>query len=124
MTMRTLPEPAGRRPGAPELRSGASRLTLLYIVALSAVAILSLAGQAVVRLYFDRQMSDSQVINIAGRQRMLSQRIAKTTLAAGQASGAEELSGATPGALRNVGLVGALPSRFATGRRRTRSAGS
>ena len=92
MTMRTLPEPAGRRPGAAGSRSGASRLTLLYIVALSAVALLSLAGQAVVRLYFDRQMSDSQVINIAGRQRMLSQRIAKAVLAANRATVPQELA--------------------------------
>ncbi len=61
--------------------SGAGRLTWLYITALSAVALLSLAGQAIVQLYFDRQMSDSNVINLAGRQRMLSQRIAKAALA-------------------------------------------
>src|SRR5271157_5988112 len=62
-------------------QSGAGRLTWLYITALSAVALLSLAGQAIVQLCFDRQMSDSNVINIAGRQRMLSQRIAKAALA-------------------------------------------
>jgi signal transduction histidine kinase/CheY-like chemotaxis protein/HPt (histidine-containing phosphotransfer) domain-containing protein len=62
-------------------QSGAGRLTWLYIAALSSVALLSLAGQAIVQFYFDRQMSDSNVINIAGRQRMLSQRIAKAALA-------------------------------------------
>jgi signal transduction histidine kinase/CheY-like chemotaxis protein len=71
---------------SPRPQAGARRLTFLYIVALSAVALLSLAGQAVVQLYLDRQMSDSAVINIAGRQRMLSQRIAKAAIAAGDVS--------------------------------------
>jgi signal transduction histidine kinase/CheY-like chemotaxis protein len=71
---------------SPRPHAGARRLTFLYIVALSAVALLSLAGQAVVQLFLDRQMSDSAVINIAGRQRMLSQRIAKAAIAAGDVS--------------------------------------
>ncbi len=73
-TYATSPPNASCRP------SDAGRLTLRYIAALSAVALLSLAGQAVVRIYFNRQLSDSQVVNIAGRQRMLSQRIAKAAL--------------------------------------------
>ena len=74
-------------------QSGPNRLTWLYITALSAVALLSLAGQAVVQLYFERQMSDSNVINVAGRQRMLSQRIAKSVLALRAAATSQQQAG-------------------------------
>jgi hypothetical protein len=57
------------------------RLTVLYILALSTVALLSLLGQIVVQSALQRQSSDARVINIAGRQRMLSQRLSKAALA-------------------------------------------
>jgi signal transduction histidine kinase/CheY-like chemotaxis protein len=57
------------------------RLTVLYIVALSAVALLSVAGQILVQHSLKQQSSDSRVINIAGRQRMLSQKLSKAALA-------------------------------------------
>ncbi len=60
----------------------ARRLTLLYSVALATVALLSLVGQGLVQQSISRQRDDSTIINIAGRQRMLSQRIAKSALAA------------------------------------------
>ena len=74
-------------------QAGPGRLTWLYVAALSAVALLSLAGQAVVQVSLDRQMSDSNVINIAGRQRMLSQRIAKAALALGETANVPQQSG-------------------------------
>lgn len=56
------------------------RLTLLYITALSAIAVLTIVGQVAVQWSLAQQYRRSSVINIAGRQRMLSQKIAKTAL--------------------------------------------
>ena len=56
-------------------------LTKRYILGLSAVAMLSIAGQVAIQLSIKRQSSDAVVINVAGRQRMLSQKLAKATLA-------------------------------------------
>ncbi|WP_114782856.1 ATP-binding protein [Botryobacter ruber] len=56
------------------------KLTRLYLVALTAVALLTLGGQLLVQRSLKSQLSDSRVINIAGRQRMLSQKICKTVL--------------------------------------------
>ncbi len=56
-------------------------LTWKYVVALSTVALLAVAGQALVQLMLARQQQDSSVINVAGRQRMLSQRLVKNVLA-------------------------------------------
>ena len=52
------------------------RLTMAYLLSLAAVAVLILIGQFVVQTVLIRQQSDSRIINLAGRQRMLSQRIA------------------------------------------------
>jgi signal transduction histidine kinase len=52
-----------------------TRLTRRYIFALTAVALLSIGGQVVVQLALSKQQVDSAFINIAGRQRMLSQRV-------------------------------------------------
>lgn len=57
------------------------RLTRFYIAALGAVALLALTGQLVIQNFLARQTSDSTVINIAGRQRMLSQQLSKAALA-------------------------------------------
>jgi nitrate/nitrite-specific signal transduction histidine kinase len=56
------------------------RLTLLYITALSTVALLTLIGQIVIQSALQQQSSDALVINVAGRQRMLSQRLSKAAL--------------------------------------------
>src|ERR1044071_8560858 len=56
------------------------RLGTLYIVALSAIALVAIIGQVLIQLHLRRQLSDSEVVNVAGRQRMLSQIIAKETL--------------------------------------------
>lgn len=55
-------------------------LTLRYILALSAVALLTIVGQILVQIALTDQMSDSRVVNLAGRQRMLSQKICKTSI--------------------------------------------
>lgn len=57
-----------------------ARLTLLYIAALSTVALLSIVAQVLVQRQLTLGESDSRVINYAGRQRMLSQRLAKAAL--------------------------------------------
>lgn len=56
------------------------KFTRLYIVALSAVALLSIGGQILVQMALNGQSNDSRVVNIAGRQRMLSQKICKNVI--------------------------------------------
>jgi hypothetical protein len=56
------------------------KITRLYLRALTAIALLSLYGQALVQFSLNKQLSDSRIINITGRQRMLSQKIGKTSL--------------------------------------------
>jgi PAS domain S-box-containing protein len=55
-------------------------LTARYILALSIVALLSSVGQVLIQYEMVRQSSDAHVINVAGRQRMLSQRLSKAAL--------------------------------------------
>ncbi len=62
-------------------RAPSRRLTARYVVALSVVGLLSILGQVLVQFALMRQSSDSRVINIAGRQRMLSQKLSKAALA-------------------------------------------
>lgn len=59
------------------------RLTRLYILALGAVALLSIGGQVIMQFTIARQASDSRVVNLAGRQRMLSQKLSKLALVLG-----------------------------------------
>ena len=56
-------------------------LTIRYILALTSVALLSIGGQVLVQLSLARQHSDAHLVNIAGRQRMLSQKLTKSALA-------------------------------------------
>ncbi|MGV3588347.1 MAG: ATP-binding protein [Adhaeribacter sp.] len=58
----------------------ARKITRLYLLALTAVALLSIGGQYLVQRSLESQSNDSRVVNIAGRQRMLSQKITKTVL--------------------------------------------
>ncbi|MCH7808038.1 MAG: PAS domain S-box protein, partial [Planctomycetes bacterium] len=74
--------------GATEIdtrRSGrvgaADRLKRLYIIALGLIALLTIVSQLVIQRALMTQESDALVINVAGRQRMLSQELAKTALA-------------------------------------------
>ncbi len=55
-------------------------LTFFYVLALSSIAILSITGQVLIQFSLIKQSHDSRVINIAGRQRMLSQRLTKAAL--------------------------------------------
>ncbi len=56
-------------------------ITWLYILALCMVAMLTLTGQGLVQWSLASLQGDSTTVNIAGRQRMLSQRIPKIILA-------------------------------------------
>jgi signal transduction histidine kinase/CheY-like chemotaxis protein len=57
------------------------KIKWLYILALSMVAILTITGQALVQWSLSALQGDSTTVNIAGRQRMLSQRIPRIILA-------------------------------------------
>lgn len=57
-----------------------SRLGTLYILALSVIATVVIVGQVLIQLHLRDQLTDSRVVNVAGRQRMLSQNIAKNVL--------------------------------------------
>lgn len=58
----------------------AERLTRYYLAALSVIAILSLAGLWLIDNAIRYHESDSQVLNVSGRQRMLSQKLTKMAL--------------------------------------------
>ncbi|MFT3926628.1 MAG: PAS domain S-box protein [Myxococcales bacterium] len=69
--------------------SGAHALTRRYVFALGLVALLSLTSQALIQSALVRHESDARVVNVAGRQRMLSQRLSKTALEMGAQPTAE-----------------------------------
>ena len=54
--------------------------TIRYLAGLSLIALLSLAGYEVLRLSLRTQSSDAPVINLSGRQRMLSQKLTRELL--------------------------------------------
>ncbi|GAB4015593.1 ATP-binding protein [Spirosoma koreense] len=58
----------------------ARRLTRFYILALTVIAVLSLSGLLFIRQTIRNHYDDSRVVNVAGRQRMLSQRLTKLAL--------------------------------------------
>ena len=57
-----------------------ARLGTWYILALSVIATAAIAGQILIQSHLKTQLSDSRVVNVAGKQRMLSQKITKTVL--------------------------------------------
>jgi signal transduction histidine kinase/DNA-binding response OmpR family regulator len=75
---------------SPLQSSPTRRLTLLYILALGVVALLSVSSQLVVQQSLKQQSSDSRIINLAGRQRMLSQRLTKAALAINSTPSADD----------------------------------
>lgn len=56
------------------------RLTFLYILALSAIAAIVILSQLLIQSHLNKQLNDSRVINVSGKQRMLSQKLSKETL--------------------------------------------
>jgi diguanylate cyclase (GGDEF)-like protein len=67
-----------QRQGIAKARS-VRELARRYVLALSLIAILTIISQAIVQFLIADQEYDSRVVNIAGRQRMLSQKITKTS---------------------------------------------
>jgi signal transduction histidine kinase len=57
------------------------RLTRRYVMALSTIALLAIAGQVVVQVMLTQSSRDAGVINIAALQRTLSERLSKDALA-------------------------------------------
>ena len=57
------------------------RLTVLYIVALSLVAVLSIAGQILIQTALHLAPNDTHLISFASKQQMLSQKLSKDALA-------------------------------------------
>ncbi len=53
------------------------KLRRLYIIALSTIALSVIISQILIRTHLKRQENDSTIINVAGRQRMLSQKLTK-----------------------------------------------
>lgn len=62
-------------------KSPSRRLSARYITALSAIAILSIAGQLLIQRSLIKHSSNAAIVNIAGRQRMLSQQLSKAAIA-------------------------------------------
>lgn len=56
------------------------RLSRLYILALSTIALSVIISQILIRKHLHDQEGDSTIINVAGRQRMLSQKLTKEIL--------------------------------------------
>jgi len=57
-----------------------AKLGARYILTLSLIATIIITGQLLIQRFLKNQESDSRVINVAGKQRMLSQKIVKTIL--------------------------------------------
>lgn len=58
----------------------AGSLTRFYVVALCVVAVLTVSGLFLIRRTISNLNHDSRVVNVAGRQRMLSQRLTKVAI--------------------------------------------
>ncbi len=69
------------------------KITRAYVLALSLIAVLLISGQAIVQLFLQGQAEDSKIVNISGRQGMLSQRLAKDALQIRYASTLKEREG-------------------------------
>jgi signal transduction histidine kinase/CheY-like chemotaxis protein len=79
-----MPDQAAASPPAAQPNNQAPcvhRLTFFYVLALTLVALLSLAANGIVQSLIARQENEGLIINMAGRQRMLSQQLVKAALA-------------------------------------------
>ncbi|WNJ17842.1 ATP-binding protein [Pontibacter sp. G13] len=56
------------------------RLSRWYLIALSVIGVVFIASHALIQGHLDKQENDSRIVNVAGRQRMLSQRLSKEIL--------------------------------------------
>ena len=65
------------------------KATWLYIAALSVIGILAISSQGAIQYFFSQQEHDSHIINVAGRQRMLSQKLTKHALLLAYAKNAQ-----------------------------------
>ena len=63
-----------------QFRNPARKLRKTYVIALSLVAVLTISSQWVIRTALKKQESDSRVVNIAGQQRALSQKVSRLVL--------------------------------------------
>jgi nitrate/nitrite-specific signal transduction histidine kinase len=70
-----------KTPGLSGGFSPVRRLTLLYVTAFSSIAAMAVIGQILIQSMLAQQKHDAYVVNIAGRQRMLSQKLSKSALA-------------------------------------------
>ncbi len=61
-------------------KSVAGALTRFYVVALIVVAVLTISGLFLIRRTISSLNHDSRIVNVAGRQRMLSQRLSKLAI--------------------------------------------
>lgn len=68
------------------------KLSRAYIIALGVIALLTISGQLLIRYALADQTADSGIINIAGRQRMLSQKVTKLSLQLVNATTAKEVA--------------------------------
>ncbi len=70
---------------------GVRNLSMLYISALTLIALLVMSGEFWMQYALDQQTSDSRVVNIAGRQRMLSQKLSKEAMLIAQNPSARKI---------------------------------
>jgi PAS domain S-box-containing protein len=81
-------------------KSPARRLTHLYIVALAMIALLAILGQIIEQVTLDQNESDARIVNQAGRQRMLGERLLKEVFASSQSGHAHQSIDKTIASLR------------------------
>ncbi len=67
-------------------KHGFERVGILYVLALSGIAMAIVLSQLYIQRYIRNQENDARVVNLAGRQRMLSQKISKVALQLGTAT--------------------------------------
>lgn len=70
---------------SPKKKHGFERIGVLYMLALSGIALAIIISQVFIQRYISKQEDDSRIVNLAGRQRMLSQKISKVALQIGMA---------------------------------------
>lgn len=68
----------------PDKKSPTGLLTRLYFSTVVVVSVLTVGGQILTQQSIARQQRDARIVNVAGRQRMLSQKIAKVANAIGR----------------------------------------